>query len=340
MKILINLSKTLNIIALSFLIFGAYGLPVTGFLQVVAALLHFIAFPKNKLIYIYFSLVILFFIFWNGGFNWFFIIPAFLLFFLSYIIHFQKDINSFLTAKWKNLALINYEIDKSILEKYVPMGTEIDLYNGKCYISLVGFLFQDTKVVGLKIPFHMNFEEVNLRFYVKRFENGEWKRGVVFIKEIVPKSAITFIANSLYKEHYQTLPMKHAIVESKNTTDFTYQWKTKNKWNTILIETEGENLDIEIGTAFEFITEHYFGYTKYNENKTFEYEVKHPKWKQQKVLQTIIDADFKATYGNEFEFLNNQEPEFTIFALGSEISVESKKTINHENINSKLAHHS
>ncbi len=235
---------------------------------------------------------------------------------------------SFLKAKWKNLALINYEIDKSILEKYVPKGTEIDLFNGKCYISLVGFLFQDTKLLGVKVPFHINFEEINLRFYVKRFENGEWKRGVVFIKEIVPKPALSFIAKTIYKEHYQTLPTKHSITKNKNQNiDFVYQWKTKNKWNTILIETEGENLDIEIGTASEFITEHYFGYTKYNENKTFEYEVKHPKWKQQKVLQTIIDADFKTTYGNEFEFLNNQEPEFTIFALGSEISVENKTKI-------------
>jgi len=248
---------------------------------------------------------------------------------------------SFLTAQWKNLALINYEIDASLLEKYVPKGTELDLYNGKCYISLVGFLFQDTKLLGIKIPFHINFEEINLRFYVKRFENGIWKRGVVFIKEIVPKSMITFVANSLYKEHYQTLPTKHSITKNKNNnTDFVYQWKIKKRWNTIVIETKNNELEIETETASEFITEHYFGYTKYNENKTSKYEVKHPKWKQQKVIQTSIDVDFKETYGNEFEFLNKLEPAFTIFAKGSKISVENKKTIHHEYFNPKLAHRS
>lgn len=248
---------------------------------------------------------------------------------------------SFLTAKWKNLVLINYEIDASLLEKYVPKGTEIDLHNGKCYISLVGFLFQDTKLLGVKIPFHINFEEINLRFYVKRFENGEWKRGVVFIKEIVPKPALSFIAKTIYKEHYQTLPTKHSITKNKNqNTDFVYQWKSKKRWNTILIETENNDLEIENGTNSDFITEHYFGYTKYNENKTFEYEVKHPKWNQRKVIQTVVDVDFKSTYGEEFEFLNNQEPAFTIFALGSEISVENKKTITHEYSNPELAHHS
>ena len=118
---------------------------------------------------------------------------------------------SFLKAEWNNLALINYEIDADILKDYLPIGTEIDYWNGKCYISLVGFMFENVKILGLKIPFHTRFEEVNLRFYVKRFENNEWKRGVVFIKEIVPKPALTLVANTIYKEHYETLPMFHSV---------------------------------------------------------------------------------------------------------------------------------
>lgn len=233
---------------------------------------------------------------------------------------------SFLKAQWENLALINYEIDHEILKNYIPKGTEIELWNGKCYVSLVGFMFKNVKLLGLKIPFHINFEEVNLRFYVKSFENNEWKRGVVFIKEIVPKQALTFVANTIYKEHYQTLSMKHSIQESTDSTEFTYEWKTANKWNSILIETEKNETEIEINSEAEFITEHYFGYTKINENKTFEYEVKHPKWQQLKDINTKIDVDFKATYGKEFEFLENQKPVSVLLAIGSEISVENKKT--------------
>ena len=233
---------------------------------------------------------------------------------------------SFLKAQWENLALINYEIDHEILKNYIPKGTEIELWNGKCYVSLVGFMFKNVKLLGLKIPFHINFEEVNLRFYVKSFENNEWKRGVVFIKEIVPKQALTFVANTIYKEHYQTLSMKHSIQESTDSTEFTYEWKTANKWNSILIETEKNETEIEINSEAEFITEHYFGYTKINENKTFEYEVKHPKWQQLKVINTKIDVDFKATYGKEFEFLENQKPVSVLLAIGSEISIKNKKT--------------
>ncbi|MCG9794009.1 DUF2071 domain-containing protein [Flavobacterium algicola] len=230
-------------------------------------------------------------------------------------------------AEWKNLILINYEIDQELLKNYLPKGTEIELYNGKCYVSLVGFMFNNVKILGVKIPFHVNFEEVNLRFYVKRFEDGKWKRGVVFIKEIVPKPALTFVANTVYKEHYQTLPMIHSVTQNDQSINYAYEWKTNGKWNSILIEAEKTAVDIAIDSEAEFITEHYYGYTKITETKTFEYEVKHPRWQQQKVINHKIDVDFKTTYGSEFDFLKNSSPTSIIFAIGSDISVENKREI-------------
>lgn len=234
---------------------------------------------------------------------------------------------NFLNAQWKNLALFNYEVNREVLEKYVPAGTEIDIWNGKCYVSLVGFLFKETKVLGLKVPFHVDFEEVNLRFYVKRFENGEWKRGVVFIKEIVPKKAITFIANTWYQEHYETLKMRHEIIENKNTNTFMYQWKNDKKWNTIQIETKNILSEIEVNSEAEFITEHYFGYTKIDEDRTFEYEVTHPRWEQFEVLNHQIDIDFQNTYGNDFAFLQNLKPTSVFLAKGSKIGVKNKRKL-------------
>ena len=234
---------------------------------------------------------------------------------------------NFLKAEWKNLALFNYEVDAEILEKYIPAGTEIDIWNNKCYVSLVGFMFENTKVLGIKIPFHINFEEVNLRFYVKRFENGEWKRGVVFIKEIVPKSAITFIANYLYQEHYETQEMRHKIIENKNTTIFIYQWKSDKQWNTIQLETKNNPSEIEVDSEAEFITEHYFGYTKIDHKTTFEYEVQHPRWEQLEVVHHNIEIDFEKTYGSDFGFLKNTKPTSVFLAKGSKIVVKNKRKL-------------
>ncbi len=233
---------------------------------------------------------------------------------------------SFLKAEWNNLALINYEIDAAVLKPYIPNGTELDFWDNKCYISLVGFMFENVKLLGVKIPFHTRFEEVNLRFYVKRFENNEWKRGVVFIKEIVPKPALTFVANTIYKEHYETLPMFHSLNFERNQRLFTYGWNKQNYKNSFTIITENELSDIEAQSESEFITEHYFGYTK-TDKGTYEYEVKHPRWQQYKVKNYFINVDFKGTYGDTFEFLHPQRPISVMLAKGSEIRVENKKRI-------------
>lgn len=234
---------------------------------------------------------------------------------------------SFLKAEWRKLAIANYVINPAVLAKYIPPGTELDLWNGNCYVSLVGFMFKNTKLLGLKIPFHINFEEVNLRFYLKRFENGTWKRGVVFIKEIVPKPALAFIANSIYKEHYETMPMLHKWEENDTERIVTYQWKKNKQWQYFKIIAALLPSKIEENSETEFITEHYWGYSKVNENVTNEYEVTHPKWQQYNLKNSEIKVDFGLVYGNDFEFLNNQKPESVMLAEGSEITVEGKRTI-------------
>ncbi|MFD1601504.1 YqjF family protein [Flavobacterium artemisiae] len=289
---------------------------------------------KNK-IRIYFLLVVIAFLliylnyeFGNdfGNFVTLFLFPMVI---STYFYFLTANINSdsFLKAEWKNLALFNYEVDQKVLEKYLPAGTEIDIWNNKCYVSLVGFIFKNTKVLGVKIPFHINFEEVNLRFYVKRFENGEWKRGVVFIKEIVPKKAITFIANTLYQEHYETQKMRHQIIQNENTNTFTYQWKNGKNWNSIEIETKKVLNEIEVDSEAEFITEHYFGYTKISSETTFEYEVTHPRWEQLEVVNHNVTIDFRETYGNDFAFLQNIKPTSVLLAKGSEIGVKNKRKL-------------
>ncbi|WP_428069426.1 YqjF family protein [Chryseobacterium gambrini] len=230
---------------------------------------------------------------------------------------------NFLKAEWRKLAIINYEINPEVLEKYLPKGTELDFYKGKCYVSVVGFMFLNTKLLGLPIPFHRNFEEVNLRFYVKKKEGNDWKRGVVFIKEIVPKQALSFVANSVYQEHYETMPMKNILHEENGELLIKYSWKDKI-WHSIAITAENQPLKMEANSEFEFITEHYYGFTK-KENKTSEYQVCHPKWDYYLVKNHQLKINFQKVYGNDFECLNHRKPMSVMLAEGSEIEVKTKK---------------
>lgn len=233
---------------------------------------------------------------------------------------------SFLTAEWRKLIMVNYKVDPKELMPFVPKGTELDFYKDACYVSVVGFMFLNTKLLGVKVPLHVNFEEVNLRFYVKRKEGDAYKKGVVFIKEIVPKPAITFVANTIYKENYQTLPMKHFWKEDQDKFTIAYQWKTDRNWNTISVESEVNAVPIQQNTEIEFIAEHYWGYAK-DKSKTTEYEVKHSIWGHYPINNFKVDVDFLSTYGEHFDFLQKEKPSSVFLLEGSEISVENKSII-------------
>ncbi|MBC8047133.1 MAG: DUF2071 domain-containing protein [Fimbriimonadaceae bacterium] len=233
----------------------------------------------------------------------------------------------FLTAHWKNLIMANYACDKNILLPYLPANTELDLFNDTCYVSLVGFMFLNTKVMGIGFPFHRNFEEINLRFYVRYKENNVWKRGVVFIKEIVPKFMITTIANTFYNERYVTLKTRNATTTHQNNFSLSYQWKFKNTWNTLAVNAQNELTKIESGSEEEFITEHYWGYTAQKKNRTLEYAVEHPRWEMYPVIDYTISCDFEKLYGEEFLFLGNIQPISVILAKGSEVIVRKGKIL-------------
>jgi uncharacterized protein YqjF (DUF2071 family) len=223
----------------------------------------------------------------------------------------------FLSARWLDLVMANYKISPDVLREFVPRGTELDFWNGECYASLVAFKFFDTRVLGFRIPFHVNFEEINLRFYVRRETADETRRGVVFVKEIVPRRAICLVANTLYGENYQT--WQTAFEESENR--LSYSWKRGDCSNKITVET-GKSLGVpETDSHGEFIIEHYWGYTKLSERKTGEYKVEHPKWDLKEIKNVEIAVDFAKTYGEKFGFLNQAETRSVLFALGSEISV-------------------
>ncbi len=229
----------------------------------------------------------------------------------------------FLTAEWRDLMMANYTVDPALLRPLVPAGCELDLFEGKCFVSLVGFMFLNTRVLGIPVPFHVNFEEVNLRFYVRRETAGEVRRGVVFIKEIVPRWAIAFVARTLYGEPYEAWEMGH----TRNETEVGYSWSRGSCHNSVSVE-RGENIGVpDVGAHGEFIIEHYWGYTRRGENRTDEYKVEHPKWELFSTRNERISVDFAETYGERFAFLNDADPHSILLAKGSEISVFKGQSI-------------
>lgn len=234
--------------------------------------------------------------------------------------------NTFLSARWEDLIMANYDVNPDVLTPYLPKGVELDFYNNKTYVSLVGFMFKRTSLFNIRIPFFGTFEEINLRFYVKRVEEGITKRGVVFINESVPYKSVAWLANKLYKERYIALPTKSTLTVGDATKDVSYQWKINKAWNHISVNAATESARMIPGSIEEFIFEHYYGYTKINNALSQEYKVNHPRWQVNKVLDYSIHCDFKSMYGKDFAFLADQQPETVILAEGSPVTVQWKRS--------------
>jgi uncharacterized protein len=229
----------------------------------------------------------------------------------------------FLTANWRYLAMLNFAVDPEVLKPLVPSGTELDFHEGQTFLSIVGFLFLDTRVLGLPIPRHRDFEEVNLRFYVRRKSLDQWRRGVAFIRELVPRLAIATIARTFYGEPYSALPMRHSVEHKEGRVLAEYQWRRGTRWETLSMTATGEPQPSAEGSHEEFITEHYWGYTARRAGLS-EYQVEHPRWKVWTAQTWKFDADVATLYGPQFVERLSAPAVSAFIAEGSPIQVHRR----------------
>ncbi len=237
----------------------------------------------------------------------------------------KPSVGVFLTAEWRELAMINYAVDPALLVDLVPRGTMLDSWRGVTFVSMVGFRFLKTRVLGVPIPFHRNFDEVNLRFYVRRETASGARRGVVFVKEIVPRAAIAWVARVLYNERYVALPMRHSsnLPHGLGRTEgrVGYEWRTGSRWNRLSVEVAGPATARPEDSEESFITEHYWGYAAQSDGGTLEYQVEHPRWKVWTGTDCRLDCDVERLYGRRFLRVLEGKPTSSFVADGSAVSV-------------------
>ena len=238
---------------------------------------------------------------------------------------------SFLATHWSHLAMLNYEIDPQTLRAFLPVHTELDTFQERHYVSMVGFLYDDTRIKGVPIPGHRRFAEVNLRFYVRyRAEEG-WRRGVVFIKEVVPRRAIAWVARILYDENFVCLPMRHGITydekDRSSPRHVEYSWYHDRAWQRLAVDIVGDAELPAVGSEEEFITEHYWGYTARRDGSTSEYQVAHPQWRVWQAGSAELDCNVGAFYGAGFVEALAGVPSTAFLAEGSRVVVHAGREV-------------
>jgi uncharacterized protein YqjF (DUF2071 family) len=238
----------------------------------------------------------------------------------------SADARPFLTAAWRYLAMLNYEVPAALLRPLVPVGTELDRWSGITLASIVGFRFLDTRMLGIPVPGHRDFDEVNLRFYVRRRdETGGWRRGVVFVRELVPRRAVALVARWLYNEPYTAVPMRHELdmggAEHGISGHAAYSWRVAGRWHRLGVRTRGAPRIPDQASEAAFISDHYWGYTAQPDGGCKEYQVGHPQWRVWEAVGAQFDCDVRAVYGAGFAECFSARPRSAFLAEGSGVVV-------------------
>ncbi len=181
---------------------------------------------------------------------------------------FEKRLKKpFLTAEWRWLAMLNYEVPPAILKPWLP-------------------------------------------------------RGVVFVRELVPKPMIAAVARVVYDEPYLAVHMHHEIEPGHGTPNLVeYRWTFRGEPCHLRVKPQGDLRPLRAGEEAEFITEHYWGHAKRSNGQTSEYEVAHPRWCVMETCDSSFSAPVKELYGAGFQEILAVEPVSALLAEGSEIAV-------------------
>lgn len=238
----------------------------------------------------------------------------------------------FLTARWEHLVLLNYACPPALLAPLVPEGTTLDLWEGEALVSLVGFLFRDTRLRGVPVPFHRTFEEVNLRLYVRRAADGGAeagaRRGVVFVRELVPRRAIAAVARRVYNEPYLAVPMAHRVaLDPTAGGTVRYAWRHRGDAFALSAAAAGPARPLVPGSEAAFITEHYWGYTRQRDGATLEYRAAHPPWRVWDAAEAAFEGPGERLYGAGFGAVLAHPPRSAFVAEGSAVAVHAGRRL-------------
>ena len=240
----------------------------------------------------------------------------------------------FLTAAWRDLVMLTWAVDQRLLRTLLPRGVELDLWQGEALASVVAFRFERVRVRGVAVPCHTDFPEVNLRFYVRRRdESGAWRRGVVFVREIVPRAAIALVARRLYNEPYVALPMREAHLagvpgeDGRPRRTLLYEWRRDDAWERVVALVADAPHPMRANSTEEFVAEHYYGYTARGPRATREYRVEHPRWNVVPLAECFLEADIASLYGPPWVEPLSQPPRSSFLAEGSAVAVHAGRDL-------------
>ena len=236
-----------------------------------------------------------------------------------------------ISGEWRELAIVSWRVAPELLRPRLPAGTELDEWDGRSWLSLVGLRFLGLAVGGVPVPLHREFAQVNLRFYARRVVGDQVRRGAVFVRELVPRAAMAAVARLVMNE-----PMVHADVRAEVAHDaerpsrvlgVTYTWESDPGRGRLHVDTDAEPMALERLSLEEFLSERCWGFTAQRDGGSTEYRVEHPRWSVYVSRDASVDGDLAATFPLDLARVMLARPDHAFVAEGSRVAIHAPHAI-------------
>ena len=112
--------------------------------------------------------------------------------------------------------------------------------------------------------------------------------------------------------------------------EVSYAWTYEAAEFEIGACVSGAATPLREGTEAEFITEHYWGYTRQRDGRTLEYQVEHPRWRVWTADASWFRGPAASLYGPDFGRVLSAEPRSAFVAVGSPIAVHHGRALEQE----------
>ena len=237
----------------------------------------------------------------------------------------KSDRKTLYAAEWREIVVINFEIDPKLLRNFIPPKTELDFFNETSFVTLMARACKNVKPYGWPIVFAKSIDQILLRFYVKRKVGDTWRRGVCLIRDYLPKRKASFFLNWMFKHSFTQVPIKRTSsnFESGLPTQLPtveYQWTTGDYVNHIKVNARSQMRQQEQETKESFVLDHHYGYTV-KEGKTYEYYVEYSPWAMWDAQSGSFDCDTENVFGRPFVRALKQRPASVFLARGSDVII-------------------
>jgi uncharacterized protein YqjF (DUF2071 family) len=222
---------------------------------------------------------------------------------------------SLVSVEWRKLCFVIYSVDPALLSAHLPHGVALDMLDGRAVMTLALWEAHYPTVFGVELPSHPLSTEIALRYLVREGA----RRGTVTIREDSSSPFAALAARALFREPTRHSVTRSTIHEDTGALRCSYEVERGGRLHQVRVRAATTAKQAGRDSLEYLVSQRPYGYQRSSRGELLRYDLDHPNWDSYPILESQVDFDFAALYGNEWGFLSSSTPTAVVLVEGSTV---------------------